>query len=352
MPGYISEFNIFGGSTEFVEMAIPTGTDTSAYSLVVYNGAGGIAATLSLGSVEGTGAGKDVYVVTPGEGLPNLGYTDALALVGGDGTVLQFLSWQGTTVTASTGPAAGQTSTDIGNASFGTSFETTDGGASYSQQATENPGVIPCFAAGTEILTPDGPRPIETLRIGDPVVTAYGQVKPVRWLSHRDVCFRAEPDRPRPIRIAAGALGAGRPATDLVMSSQHRIAVGAFGQLEALFIRPALVPAKSLLRLGGIREMRGRSRIAWHHVLLDDHDLLIANIAIAESLFLGPMVARALARGRSTRTRTLLDRPAPVMPLMRVGAVHGHISAARFWARKARHGLRRKPAPTAQHDPR
>ncbi|MFZ7092949.1 hypothetical protein [Primorskyibacter sp. 2E233] len=35
MPGYFSEFHICGGGSEFIELAIPTGTDTSSDSVMI-----------------------------------------------------------------------------------------------------------------------------------------------------------------------------------------------------------------------------------------------------------------------------------------------------------------------------
>ncbi|MCO8144377.1 Hint domain-containing protein [Rhodovulum tesquicola] len=329
MSAYISEFNIFGGSTEFVEVAVPSGTNTANWSLVVYNGDGSIAATLSLGGVDASIAGRDLYVIRPTDGLPNLGYTHALALADGSGTAVQFISWHGTVVTPATGPAAGMTSTDIGSTDFGNSFETADGGASYFQQTSPNPGTIPCFGAGTLIETPDGPRPIESLSAGDRVLTATGATEPIRWACRREICFETTPHVPRPIRIAAHALGPGRPATDLIVSVQHRIALGVFGQLEALFPQPVLVPARALLPLRGVRAMNGRPRVTWHHLMLDRHELLIANGCVAESLFLGPLILRDLWQGSRRRLAERLDDPVPALPLMRVGAARDRIVADR-----------------------
>ena len=41
-------------------------------------------------------------------------------------------------------------------------------------------GGTPCFAAGAMVLTPEGYRPIESLRAGDPVVSAQGNVRSIR----------------------------------------------------------------------------------------------------------------------------------------------------------------------------
>ena len=71
MPGYISEYDHHGGApgTEFVEVAVPKGTDTSGYTVVIYNSGGFVEATLTLGPVINTMGGMDVYVIddtTPG----------------------------------------------------------------------------------------------------------------------------------------------------------------------------------------------------------------------------------------------------------------------------------------------
>lgn len=190
MPGYISEFNIFGGSSEFIELAIPVGTDTSSYSVVIYNGSGGIRQTLQLDPAVATIAGDDVDLLdAAGDGLVNLDYTDAIALVDDTGTVLQFISWSGNMVSPSIGPAASMTSTNVGDSSFRQSMETIDDGATYFAQSAPNPGTIACFARGTGILTPNGVTAIETLLVGDEVLTASGEVREIRWIQRHSVCF-------------------------------------------------------------------------------------------------------------------------------------------------------------------
>lgn len=57
-----------------------------------------------------------------------------------------------------------------------------------------------------------------------------------------------------------------------------------------------LVPAKSLVRLPGIRRMRGRKEIRWWHFACDDHGIVTANGAQAENLLLGKMVFKALLK--------------------------------------------------------
>ena len=97
---------------EFVEVQLPAGTSSDGLSIVLYNGNGGASyATYPLPTRTAPTEGPSVvYVATPG--IQN-GSPDGLALVRGDGTVVEFLSYEGT-MTATGGPASGMTSTDIG----------------------------------------------------------------------------------------------------------------------------------------------------------------------------------------------------------------------------------------------
>ncbi len=98
---------------ETIEVAAPANTNLSGWSLVLYNGSGGVSyLTLPLsGSVPNLCNGHGVVsVLAPG--LQN-GAPDGIALVNGAGSVVQFLSYEGS-FTASNGPAMGLVSTDIG----------------------------------------------------------------------------------------------------------------------------------------------------------------------------------------------------------------------------------------------
>jgi predicted extracellular nuclease len=105
-----------GGDTgEFVEVAGPAGTDLTGWSIVLYNGSNGTAyRTIALiGTIDdedGTHGAVDFQL--PTNGLQN-GSPDGLALIDPAGGVVEFLSYEGE-LTATNGPAAGDTSTDIG----------------------------------------------------------------------------------------------------------------------------------------------------------------------------------------------------------------------------------------------
>ncbi len=294
MPGYISEFSYSNtGSPAFVEIAVPTGTDVSGYTLVVYRSNGHVDATYSFGSPDATIAGQDVYSVQnePSGSFPVVG-TDAFALVDDLGNVVQFIGQS--SVTATQGPAAGMTSTDVGQTQGSTSLQSDDGGASYYQQADKNPGTIPCYAPGTMIYTPDGQRAVETLQVGELIRTLDNGPQTIRWVRSGDQPLGEVENDAKPVLITAGALGAGLPMQDMIVSPQHRILVGGGGQLQDRFETEAFAPAKSLTSLPGIRHMKGKRKITWVHFACDRHEIVTANGCLSESLLLGPMVLNGL----------------------------------------------------------
>lgn len=104
---------------ELVEIQLPPGTTSEGWSVVRYNGSGGAPyGTDVLPAVTAPGDADAVAVLEyPVNGLQN-GAPDALALVRPDGSVAEFLSYEGA-FTAVGGPGDGQSSTDIGVAENG-----------------------------------------------------------------------------------------------------------------------------------------------------------------------------------------------------------------------------------------
>ncbi|WP_170108414.1 ExeM/NucH family extracellular endonuclease [Actinophytocola xinjiangensis] len=109
--------NVGTDTGEAIEVEAPTGFDLTGWQLALYNGNGGAVydtRTLS-GAVDDTGVTVATY---PTDGIQN-GSPDAVALVRPDGTVAEFLSYEGQ-LAASNGPAAGTTATDLGVAEAST----------------------------------------------------------------------------------------------------------------------------------------------------------------------------------------------------------------------------------------
>jgi DNA/RNA endonuclease G (NUC1) len=119
---------------EAIEIEGPTGADLAGWSIALYNGNdGALYGTRPLsGTIPATCSPRGVVVVTyPQDGIQN-GSPDGMALVNAAGTVVEFLSYEGT-LTAIDGPAAGMTSTDIGvselsTTPLGQSLQRDDGG--------------------------------------------------------------------------------------------------------------------------------------------------------------------------------------------------------------------------------
>jgi len=135
---FINEFHYDDAGTdagEAIELAGPAGTSLAGWTLVLYNGGNGASyQTIALSGVfanQDDGYGTLSFAVA---GLQN-GSPDGFALVGPSGNVVQFLSYEGS-LTATNGPAAGMTSTDVGVAeepavADGFSLQLVGSGATY-----------------------------------------------------------------------------------------------------------------------------------------------------------------------------------------------------------------------------
>lgn len=177
---FINELHYDNAGTdvgEGVEIAGLAGLDLDGYSLQFYNGSSGsVYRSVTLSGVitdQANGFGTLFFAVT---GLQN-GAPDGVALTSSDGTVLQFLSYEGAFV-ASEGPAAGLLSTDIGVAQDGTgaagqslqlvglglnytdftwaqagaSYGTPNSGQLFGNAAVPLPAALPLLVSGIAIL--------------------------------------------------------------------------------------------------------------------------------------------------------------------------------------------------------
>jgi O-antigen biosynthesis protein len=134
--------------------------------------------------------------------------------------------------------------------------------------------VVACYRRGVRIMTDKGEAPIEELTIGDELVTFSGAIKPIRWIGSRayDGRFIAGNRAVLPICVTAGALSDGVPARDLWVSPEH-----------ALYIDGALVPARLIVNDLTIAQIETVERVEYFHIEFDDHDILFAERAPAES---------------------------------------------------------------------
>lgn len=170
-----------------------------------------------------------------------------------------------------------------------------------------DPPVFPCFAAGTLIEAEGGPRPAETLKEGDLVLTADNGLQPIHWIGKRSVSGL---DRLAPILIKAGALGNYR---DLLVSPQHRMLVQNWRTQVYFGKSQVLVAAKHLVNGKTIRPAP-RSSITYVHMAFDQHEIIFAEGCPSESLFLADESMAALGADALAELRDIfpdMRRDAP-----------------------------------------
>ena len=135
-------------------------------------------------------------------------------------------------------------------------------------------GFTACYAPGTRIATPGGETRVEDLQIGDGVVTAAGVAKPIKWIGRRSYDAETASACPnlRPVLIRKGALAENVPHRDLRVSPMH-----------ALFVDEVFVPAAALVNGVSILRSETGGEIHYLHVELENHEVIFAEGAPAES---------------------------------------------------------------------
>lgn len=145
---------------------------------------------------------------------------------------------------------------------------------------------VPCFVAGTHVLTPQGEVAVENLRAGDAVMTKDAGPQPLRWIGQRSIAAQGAF---APIRIAENALGDHRA---LMVSPLHRVLIRdslaeiLFGEGEVL------VAARDLVNDTTIRRVEG-GMVTYVHILFDQHQVVYSEGLETESFLPGPQIARS-----------------------------------------------------------
>lgn len=134
-----------------------------------------------------------------------------------------------------------------------------------------------CFTAGTRLDTPDGSIPVEDIRCGDLVtVVQNGErvARAVKWVGFRriDLTTHPRPETAAPVRIRRDAFALGMPNRDLFLSPDH-----------AVFVDGVLVMVRQLINHATIAQVVDRRSVAYYHVELAEHGILLAEGLPAES---------------------------------------------------------------------
>ena len=145
----------------------------------------------------------------------------------------------------------------------------------------DQPGnAIICFAKGTMIRTPHGERRVEHLEYGDLVLTKDHGPQPIRWAGSKTV--RAS-GALAPVSIARGTIGNDR---DLLVSPQHRLLIAGAATRRTGTAGEVLAPALALVDGYRISVAYG-GMVSYHHLMFDQHEVVIANGAPSESFHPG-----------------------------------------------------------------
>ncbi len=205
------------------------------------------------------------------------------------------------------------------------------------QRVTDLPGGVICFTAGTQIRTEQGLKLVQDLGPGDKVLTKDNGAQEIQWVGARRMSgarLYAMPEL-RPIRFRAGALNAGEPDEDLLVSPNHRMLVKG-DAARVLFNAPeVLVAAKDLLNDRSITVDYNVREVTYVHLMFEAHQVLWANGVETESFHPANMSLHSIEENQ----RAELMRVAPDL------AIDAH-----SYGDYARRNLSASEAAILQHD--
>lgn len=144
---------------------------------------------------------------------------------------------------------------------------------------TPRPDVVPCFTPHVEIATPAGLVPAAQLRPGDPVLTRDNGIQPVAWVGTRRLGSRDLQSMPQlaPVKVRAGALGGGMPASDMILSPNHRVLV------QTASAEERITAVQTLLGRPGIERLPMWGGADYLHFAFEQHELVLSNGCWSES---------------------------------------------------------------------
>jgi Hint domain len=133
---------------------------------------------------------------------------------------------------------------------------------------------ISCFLAGTRIKTSKGEINIEELRIGDNVLTASSETKPIKFIGLREVSREPSQSWTGPVKISRFAIDGKVPHSDLYVSPWH-----------AIYIDSVLIPVKYLVNgVTIVADAKPEAlSLTYFHIELETHEAILAEGLVVES---------------------------------------------------------------------
>jgi hypothetical protein len=142
-------------------------------------------------------------------------------------------------------------------------------------------GPMPGLTGSVPIATPRGEVPVAQLKRGDLVLTSAGDAVPVLRAVRQTVPAHGSL---RPVRLRAPFFGLTR---DIVIAPHQRLVLGG-SEVEYMFgTEAALVPARHLVNGASAHHGVGPDLVTYHHLLLPDHQAIVAAGCPVESLYIG-----------------------------------------------------------------
>jgi len=297
-------FPVIPGEVNSIRIGIADVSDTQ-YDSSVLIGAGGLQTTLIAADDAATAYGQDATTLdvldndtSSAGGVLTVTHINGVAVVPGQTVTLasgdQVTLNIDMTLTFTADPEAGEV----------TFTYAISNGLGDSATGIITIDTIPCFVAGTRILTPQGEVAVEELAPGDLVCTKDNGPQPLRWIGRRRV---AATGAFAPIRIAAGTFGDHRALT---VSPLHRVLIRdrraelLFGEAEVL------VAARDLVDDARVRAMPGGS-VDYVHLLFDEHQVVFSEGLPTESFLPGPQMGRSFEAEIVTEICTLFPELDP-----------------------------------------
>ncbi|SEL10239.1 Hint domain-containing protein [Roseovarius nanhaiticus] len=176
-------------------------------------------------------------------------------------------------------------------------------------------GAMPGLTGAVPIATPRGDVPVARLKRGDTVLTATGDVVPILRAVRQTVpAFGSL----RPVRLRAPFFGLRH---DIVIAPHQRLVIGG-SEVEYMFgTEAALVPARHLVNGSSAYHGTGPDLVTYHHLLLPEHQAIIAAGCPVESLYIGrlrrdreALAASPLAKLDPSR---LPEHARPIWPVLK-----------------------------------
>lgn len=155
-------------------------------------------------------------------------------------------------------------------------------GSAFTYGGADQPEALAAFALGSLIDTPDGPRAVENLAIGDMVITLANGSRPLRWVGRRRVSpveMLAHPGL-CPVEFDPGTIGNARA---LRVSPQQRMLVDDWRAAVYFGEDQVMVAAQALVDDQGARVVFPTGGLDYVILLCDRHEVLLAEGALSES---------------------------------------------------------------------